>query len=122
VLRATRRWQDAADTYQRVLSQLHEPVEIAHASLGLAASKRLLGTATLEDYSRAWGPYHQRGMRYCMAHVLIDRALWAAGGEGGRADLSAAEALCRENGYTAEAALVEQIAGAGAVLHPLNFP
>lgn len=99
--------------------RFHEPVEIAHACLGLAASKRLLDESPETEYAIAWRHYHERSMDYCMVHVLIDQSLWAVR-EG---ILGEAERLSHKHGYVTELAMIKRIRTEGAwCLHPLNFP
>jgi tetratricopeptide (TPR) repeat protein len=117
--------REALSLYQTAQSMVKEPVERAHASLGGAAAKRLLGEARLQDYESAFDTYQHLGMQYCIVQTLIDRALCPEGDrERIQHDLETALAICQDKGYTHERDLIDQykIRQGKNDIHPLNYP
>jgi tetratricopeptide (TPR) repeat protein len=83
VFRATGRTEQAQSEFDRALHVLtdgrrhvdREPTEVSLALLGIAASKRLAGKATVADYQYSLHDYRRRKMSYYEVQCLIELAL-----------------------------------------------
>ena len=139
VLRMEGKYQAALTKYNQAHNIVvdKEPVETAHALLGIAATKRLLKLADVTDdssapeieqaYASALKIYKDHQMNYCMVYVLIDKALYSlsqSAYEQFQSDLNQAEEICVENDYAYEKSLIDKIRKDqdSSELHTLNFP
>jgi tetratricopeptide (TPR) repeat protein len=138
--KAISKYHDALSKYQRVFSLVsyQECVEEAHALLGIAATKRLLGLQGIisdlgmeinEACEKAINIYQDqnRNMNYCIVDALIERGLYhliQLNWEQAQLDLEKAENICNDNNYTEEKALINRIKTKkdSSELHILNFP
>jgi tetratricopeptide (TPR) repeat protein len=115
----------ALSLLESALKMAGEIIEKAHLKLCIALVRREMGIGSLEDYQFSLDVYEARGMKYCLAHTYLDRALCSLPGEDQSAkDFHMARELCIQNSYEHELNMLTtfELSPTPDQRHILNLP